>query len=225
MNKKEKDISLKDIIKSFKEIQKIIEKNSIADSKRFKEWEEKHDREYKEWEKKHDRKYQEWEKKHDREHQDWLKKSDKMDAKLDRLARMYGGMGDNLGNQAEEFFYQGFKKNPFLNKIHFDEIDRNVSCKGKEYDIVLYNKDSIGIVSVKHRPHKNDIFSFIKEDIPVFKSFFTQFKDYKFYAALAGLSIPSNVQKTAEKEGLFLLTQSGENPKIINSKNFKAKWF
>ena len=38
----------------------------------------------------------------------------KTDAKLDRIAEMLGGVSNNQGKMAEEFFYNSLKHNPVL---------------------------------------------------------------------------------------------------------------
>ncbi len=48
-------------------------------------------------------------------------------AKLDRLAEMYGGVGNNQGAAAEEFYYNSLKAEPVLAGARFDLIDRNVT--------------------------------------------------------------------------------------------------
>ena len=147
----------------------------------------------------------------------------KTDRKLNKIASMYGGMANNLGKQAEEFFYRGFKRNPVVMGIRFDEVDRNVKFHGKEYDIVLYNGNSVLVLSVKHKVHPNDIETFLEKDIPKYKELFPQYKDYKLYAGIASLSVESGIEKMVLEKGVLMLTQSGENPKLLNSKGFEVK--
>ena len=50
----------------------------------------------------------------------------KTDAKLDRIAEMLGGVSNNQGKIAEEFFYNSLKQNPVLVGKQFDSVFRNV---------------------------------------------------------------------------------------------------
>ena len=145
--------------------------------------------------------------------------------KLDKLGVMYGGLGNNLGAQAEEFFYQGLQKKMEISGIKFDEIDKNIYFRGKEYDIVLFNGNSVMLISVKHHFHPKDVDHFLKEDIPVFKTLFPQYESYKIYGGVASLARDKITEKIAKENGLFVLTQSGDQPMLLNEKGFEAKIF
>ena len=147
------------------------------------------------------------------------------DARLDKFGRLYGGLGNNIGEQAEEFFYQGFKNNPSIQGMSFDEVDRNVSFHGKEYDIVLYNGNSLALFSIKHKLHPKDIEHFVSNDIPQFIELFPQYKGYTIYGGVGALTMKPAVYKQAQDAGLFVFTQSGDKPLIKNTKNFIAKKF
>ena len=71
----------------------------------------------------------------------------KTDAKLDRIAEMLGGVSNNQGKIAEEFFYNSLKHNPVLVGKQFDSVFRNVVGSTREsqeeYDIQLFNGDSV----------------------------------------------------------------------------------
>ena len=54
----------------------------------------------------------------------------------------------------EKFFYNSLKRNPILVEKQFDSIFKNVvgSTRGnqEEYDILLYNGDSVFIIEVRY---------------------------------------------------------------------------
>ena len=149
----------------------------------------------------------------------------KMTASVTRISEKYGGLSENIGKQAEEFFYRGFKRNSIINGMKYDEVDRNVRVRGKEYDIVLYNGKAVALFSVKHKVHPKDIEKFVTKDIPEFTKSFPQYKDYDIYGGIATFALDDEISEQAEKQGLFVFTQSGENPKMINDKTFEAKTF
>ena len=149
----------------------------------------------------------------------------KTDTLVTKMARMYGGLGNNIGEQAEEFFYQGFKRDPMINGVRFNEVDRNVKVHGKEYDIVMYNGKSVALLSVKHKVHPSDVEKFVEKDIPLFTEFFPQYKKYNIYGGIAGLTLDEGISEEAIEKGLFVFTQSGENPKMLNDESFQARTF
>ena len=88
------------------------------------------------------------------------------DAKLDRIAEMLGGVSNNQGQVAEEFFYNTLREHPVLLGKTFDTIDKNITRSvqkiQEEYDILLYNGDTVFIIEVNDRVHPRDIETLIR---------------------------------------------------------------
>ena len=87
-----------------------------------------------------------------------LESQKETDRKLQKVSDMLGGMGQNQGDVAEEFFFNSLVDDPHLGGIHFDDISKNdYKQRGKlqeEYDIVMTNGNAIGIVEVKYKAHE-----------------------------------------------------------------------
>ena len=77
------------------------------------------------------------------------------------------------------------------------------------------------IVEVKQKVHPNDISDLIERKIPNFRILFPEYAHKKIVGCLAGLVVPNDVQELAENSGLLVLSQSGEDIAILNSKDFK----
>ncbi|MEY3996220.1 MAG: hypothetical protein RL344_563, partial [Pseudomonadota bacterium] len=122
----------------------------------------------------------------------------KTDAKLDKLTALCGGISSNQGSVAEEFFFNSLVSKPFLGHIKFDRITPQlvVGRKGKqsEYDIVMVNGASVGIVEVKYKAHMNDLEQ-VHAQIARFKRDCPEFKHYVIYGGIAALSVPKDVSK------------------------------
>ena len=88
------------------------------------------------------------------------------DAKLDRIAEMLGGVSNNQGQVAEEFFYNTLREHPVLLGKTFDTIDKNITRSvqkiQEKYDILLYNGDTVFIIEVNDRAHSKDIETLIR---------------------------------------------------------------
>ena len=137
------------------------------------------------------------------------KETDKM------LKKFIGGYGDT----SEEYFYQGTKKKMKLGNIKFDFINRNVRkhSGAPEFDIVLYNGDSIGIIEVKTRA--NPHYLNVEKKINDFKESFPQYKDYKFYFGVATMSTKNDeLFEFCSNKGIFLLGQNGDHLELLNEK-------
>jgi len=142
------------------------------------------------------------------------------DVKLEKIAKLFGDVNNNRGEEAEEFFFTSLNKNPHIAGIEFDSIHRNLSgTKGKitdEFDLVLVNGNALALIEVKTKAHLNLVDKIIDKKIPHLKFLFPHFNNYKIYAGIASLvTYPELIEKVNAK-GLFLLTQQGKHLEIIN---------
>ena len=135
------------------------------------------------------------------------------DRKLQKVSDLLGGMGQNQGDVAEEFFFNSLVDDPHLGGIHFDDISKNESKqRGKlqeEYDIVMTNGNAIGIIEVKYKVHENDLGK-LERKMRNFKTLFPWFSDYKLYGAIASFHINDDAKKAALELGFFVLQRKGE---------------
>ena len=148
-----------------------------------------------------------------------------MNEKLYNLNLNLDGIGKNNGAVAEEFFFNGLKDKMEIGKLKFETIDRNIYRRTKrfeeEFDVVMTNTDSITILEIKYKYHPKDVEKVIKK-ITNYKLLFPVYKDYKFYGGIAGLSVPKDTVEEAIKYGFFVLTQSGNNLKVLNDNVFQV---
>jgi len=148
-----------------------------------------------------------------------------MNTKLYKLNLNLDGIGKNNGAVAEEFFFNGLNDKMEIGKLKFETIDRNIYRRTKriedEFDVVMTNTDSITILEIKYKYHPKDVEKVIKKIIN-YKLLFPVYKDYKFYGGIAGLSVPKDTVEEAIKYGFFVLTQSGDNLKVLNDNVFQV---
>ena len=138
----------------------------------------------------------------------------KTESKLDRLAEMYGGVSNNQGKVAEEFFYNSLKHNPILNGVRFDFIEKNVTRSKdgieEEYDILLVNGEVVCIIEVKYSLHPRDIDRMLTRKLPNFKKLFLEYRDYNIHTAFASFSMDKEVIKEGLEKGITLLQRRGD---------------
>lgn len=133
--------------------------------------------------------------------------------KLDKLGELYGNIGQNQGDVAEEFFFNSLANDTHLGSIHFDDIEKNGhKRRGKteeEYDIIMTNGDAVGIVEVKYKVHEYDL---DKLDCKMqnFKKLYPIYQNYKQYGAIASFQINDSAKREALKRGYFVLQLSGD---------------
>jgi hypothetical protein len=135
-------------------------------------------------------------------------------AKVDKIAEMYGGVGNSQGKVAEEFFYNSLKHNPVLDGIHFDYIRKNVTGSRnnieEEYDIILVNGAIVYIIEVKYRLRKEDIDRYVTRKLPNFKIIFPEYKDFEIRLAFASFFIDDELVEYAREKGFLLLKRRGK---------------
>ena len=133
--------------------------------------------------------------------------------KLDKLGELYGNIGQNQGDVAEEFFFNSLANDTHLGSIHFDDIEKNGhKRRGKteeEYDIIMTNDDAVGIVEVKYKAHENDLDK-LDRKMQNFKKLFPIYQNYKQYGAIASFQINDSAKREALKRGYFVLQRSGD---------------
>ena len=144
----------------------------------------------------------------------------KTDEQLKKTERQLSNLGVNIGLAVEDYFYNSLAETKKFGNTYYEQITRNMrSHKGKlqaEYDIVLYNGDSIGIIEIKHRVHPTDIDKLLNEQVPNFRILFPMYKKYKIYVGIGSASMPSDVCEFALSKGVAVLQQKGDTV-IINA--------
>ena len=147
------------------------------------------------------------------------------DRQMKQLRQEIGGMAHSQGSFAEEYFFNAFesgKKNFFGER--FDDIDKQLKGhwggRNDEYDIVMFNHESVAIVEVKYRAHENDVAQ-VRRKAETFRYFFPKYSGYKIYLGLASMSFPEKLEESCIEEGIAAIKQVGDAV-VINDSNLKV---
>jgi hypothetical protein len=144
---------------------------------------------------------------------------DRLDAVVEKTKAELAGLSESSGRAVESMAYSFFDNRMTFAGVTFDEIETGVNRKKKlpdgtklqgEYDVVLYNHSAIALIETKNRVRMNDINKLIDEQLPRFKLFFPQYKDFKFYLGLCGMSFEDGVEKKALENGIATLKPNGD---------------
>ena len=147
----------------------------------------------------------------------------KIDRQIENVNKMVGAWSNNQGSFAEEYFYNSFirgRQNFFGEE--YDSIRRQVEGKRvfDEYDLLLVNGKSIGIIEVKYKGSKSYISNVIKK-ADTFRRNFPKYKNHKVYLGIASLSFSRELEQECINEGIAIIKQVGDTV-IINDKHLKA---
>jgi len=134
------------------------------------------------------------------------------DEQLKKLAEQIGGIGNNQGAVAEEYFYNSLKEKMKLFGMEFDDIGLNWKKSKKEiedeFDIILINGKNIALIEVKYKAHKNDVEKLDKK-IKNFRKLFPEYSHLKLYAGIASFHIYEEAKELAKQKGYFVLKRNG----------------
>ena len=142
------------------------------------------------------------------------------DRRMKKMQQELGGIGYNQGSFAEEYFFNSFEKGEknFFGK-KFDDIQKNVKGFVKdvkaEYDIVLYNSDSVAIIEVKFRVKEEHIEKLIKK-AETFRIIYPYYKDFNIYLGLASMVFPADLEEECSKQGIAVIKQVGDSVVICD---------
>jgi hypothetical protein len=145
------------------------------------------------------------------------------DRQIGKVNATIGSWSYNQGRFAEEYFFNSFEKgkqNFFGEK--FDEIKKNL--KGTEtddeFDMVMLNGHSVGLVEVKFKAHENDIPKILKK-VSTFKTNFPKYQNHKVYLGLATMAFYPELEEECIRQGIAIIKQVGDTV-VINDKHLKA---
>ena len=146
--------------------------------------------------------------------EEFEKSKKEFDERIKKLSRLIGGIGNNQGDVAEEFFYNSLKHKPRLAGIDYDFIYKNVT-KSKdsiedEYDMLLVNGKDIAIIETKYKAHSNDLDRLINKKYPNFKKLYPEYEDYNHHLGLASFNINDDLKKEALSNNIMILQRKGE---------------
>jgi predicted nuclease with TOPRIM domain len=143
---------------------------------------------------------------------------EKLEDKLQRVGIKVGGVSNNIGHHAEQFFQDIFKKKLEFGGVKYDEMVPNLAYKGKkdilEFDIALVNGESVALIEVKNRIHPDFVKVLAEERVEKFREFFHEFGGYDVYLGIAGFSFSDDVLDQAGRYGVGIVKQVGEGVEV-----------
>jgi hypothetical protein len=137
----------------------------------------------------------------------------KMDARIDKLARLYGDVSKNIGLHAESFFQDALETSLRFGDLKFDDFKRNLAYskrKNCEFDFALVNGDSLALIEIKNRIHPKFVEELATKKLTQFRKFQTTYANYRVYLGVAGFSFDPEVLVEAKKYGVGVIRQVGD---------------
>ena len=220
--------------KRLKETRKILEENARQQKEDRLQWKEEA-KEAKEVEKQRKREAKEAEIKRQKEakeaEQKWrqeVKESDrKWQKKLDqRMNSMEGLFTNQWGKLVEALAEESLTTLMKEHGLALHNTHTHVKCAYKdqesEFDIIATNGRELVTVEVKTTLRPDDVKVFIRK-LKDFRDYFSEYRDFKVYGAMACLQEVQGAFKLAISEGLYVIRAAGKNAVLKNPRGFVPK--
>jgi len=136
------------------------------------------------------------------------------DRMIKELSRRMGGIDENQGHHAEQFFQNVFAEKPVFGSIKYDNVMLNLRTPKIEFDIVLVNGNSVALIEVKNRIHPKFVKELAEERVKKFKEHFPIYKNFRTRLGIAGFSFSEKALAEAKKYGIGLIRQVGDSVEI-----------
>ena len=159
----------------------------------------------------------------DKQRAEFNKEQAELSRQIRELKESVNGISKSNGLFAEEYFFNSFEngKRTFFGET-FDDIEQNVKgLESKdEYDIVLINGKSVGVIEVKYKGRLDDIPKIINK-AGTFRANYPKFQNHKIYLAMASMMFNQRLEDRCKKEGIAIVKQVGDTV-VINDEHLKA---
>jgi len=136
------------------------------------------------------------------------------DRMIKELSRRIGGIDDNQGHHAEQYFQNVFAEKPVFGGIKYNNVMLNLRTPKIEFDIVLVNGNSVALIEVKNRIHSKFVRELAEERVKKFKEYFPIYNRFKTRLGIAGFSFSKKVTEEARKYGIGIIRQVGDSVEI-----------
>ncbi|GHV80506.1 hypothetical protein AGMMS49944_22970 [Spirochaetia bacterium] len=134
--------------------------------------------------------------------------------RIKEISEQLGGMGNSNGAFAEDYFANALREKKMFAGLQFDELETNMKSKQgaikDEFDIVMYNGNSVALIEVKYKAKTEDLEKMVKNKASNFRTLFPYYAGHKVYLGIASLSFNDYVYAKAKELGIGMLKQKGD---------------
>ena len=141
----------------------------------------------------------------------------KLGEKVDKLGDFYGGVSENIGHHAEEFFQNALWKTKTFAGIKFDDLKPNLQVSESEsceFDMALVNCETAAIIEARNRVRLEYLEVLRTKKVAQFRKFYPEYAHCQIYLGVAGFSFDARVFAEAEKYGIGIIRQDGDTVQV-----------
>ncbi|WP_342597476.1 hypothetical protein VKI21_03600 [Cyanobacterium aponinum UTEX 3222] len=157
----------------------------------------------------------------------FLKEQNKETQRQIRLVNQeLGSLGNRLGEflewQVRPAAVRLFQERGIAVKELLRDISVNDGNEGIEVDLLVVDTTQAVAIEVKSKLTKSDVDEHL-ERLNKFKRLLPRYQNIQLFGAVAAMVAPSEIARYAYRQGLFVITQSGEDLVIVNDTQFQPK--
>ncbi len=153
-------------------------------------------------------------------------RSQKTERLIQQVSQELGKLGNRLGEFVEWQVRPAAVRLFRERGIDVHELHNGVSVKradgGLEIDLLVVNDTEVVLIEVKSKLTQRDVDQHL-ERLAKFKQFMPRYRDTQALGAVAAMVVTGEVAAYADRQGLFVLAQSGENVVILNDAQFQPQ--
>lgn len=150
------------------------------------------------------------------------------DASIKALRQEMGRLGNRLGEFVQDMVQPAVVRLFQAQGIPVHRVYPNAVAKrsseepAMEIDLLVINGNHAIAVECKSRLTTSDVDEHLAR-LAEFKAYFTEHADKALHGAVAGMSVPENVARYAERQGLYVLVQADDDVVVANRPDFTPK--
>jgi hypothetical protein len=142
------------------------------------------------------------------------------------LNRQLGHLGNRLGEIVEGVVRPGLVRlfrdaGVDVRETH-EDLEAARDGRSMQVDLLVVNDSDAVVVEVKSKLSQRDVDEHL-ERLALFKRLFPRYADAHLMGAVAAMVIPGDAAAYAERAGLFVIGQSGEDAALLNGPGFAPR--
>lgn len=143
-----------------------------------------------------------------------------------QVSKQISDLGGDWGRFVEDLVAPACERLFLERGIPVDQVSQRTKRHNAgdtlEIDVLVVNRGHVLAIEVKSSLSVDDVKDFIA-DLERFTSFFPEYAGMQLYGAVAGIGIESGADRYAYRQGLFVMTQSGDSVTLLNDEHFQPK--
>jgi hypothetical protein len=148
------------------------------------------------------------------------------DRKIAEVSRQLGGLGNRLGEFVEGSVRPGlvrlFRERGIDVRRTLRDVSGDKNGVALQIDLLVVNDTDAVAVEVKSKLTDRDVDDHL-ERLGKFKILFPEFASKRLLGAVAAMVIPDDATRYAERCGLFVIGQAGEDAVLLNAPEFQPR--